>query len=56
MPKTFTLDGAPSDYYKPEPSLLKEWFAKRGISARDRKRLQRGQTTTSKRRPHKAQH
>ena len=34
MPKTLTLDGAPSDFFRPDDDLLNKWREKRGIIAR----------------------
>ena len=33
MPKAFTLDGAPSGYYKPDREFMRKWAEKQGISA-----------------------
>lgn len=35
MPKTFTLDGAPSSFFRPDRAFLDKWCENRGIVTRE---------------------
>ena len=38
MPKTLTLDGAPSNFFRPDDDLLNKWRKKRCAAAADQKK------------------